>query len=623
MGYIGAQTATTLTVQLTEQGRQLMLSTGSFISLFDKFVLSDGNIDYRNTQAHGDSSSTANNSAQLGYIPDATGQDSNYKNSISNGYTINNAVWQTPAANKVFNQSKKYVSIGVRGTDNLVKYYRNEVDIDVYLSDYYVLCKLFASKYINDHKDVLSSAATTISTAMTNYFENTLNIRNNGEYLNFLNQLSEHGVGQYIDYVDSVKIYDGTNFSTSSVKLVPIKDSSYYNALAMAGGAFMNRGEHTGIEFTGTNLKGLQLPSPFSLVFSPGLDENGGRYLRGTGRYGIGFAAFDVGYLNCGGATTWNQNGESYPTFSMDNNQNGWVNDVAGETEPLIGFVSSIDMEREIKINDGGFTNPAYKNINTTIPTTRLVINVTNSNFAPTYYPIKLKRLTQNQGEYININKNDNKGINVTYTTHPSDTFGLLMGSMEYTANWNNNEQGLKSGGARFSLYPSKDNGLTTVAGNVLGETDPYYTLFTRQAKMADDIFTTIAIQNNSYWKTDTYSGGYIPGLSGSGLTSYNVSIPVSWEVQASDQNGVTPCKLTVRFKFNKAALAPSLAYKNTSSQNYYRMYDNATFRFYGEAGGDRSSYSEDPRGHNSSNPWQTSGGKALFFKVTHGQVIN
>ena len=235
----------------------------------------------------------------------------------------------------------------------------------------------------------------------------------------------------------------------------------------------------------------------------------------------------------------------------------------------------------------------------------------------------KLKRLTQNQGEYIDINNNNNKGINITYTTHPSDTFGLLMGSMEYTANWNNNEQGLKSGGARFSLYPSKDNGLTTVAGNVLGETDPYYTLFTRQAKMADDIFTTIALQNNSYWKTDTYSGGYIPGLSGSGLTSYNVSIPISWEVQASDQGGVAPCKLTVRFKFNKAALAESLAYKNVSSQNYYRMYDNATFRFYGEAGGDRSSYSEDPRGYNSSNPWQTSGGKALFFKVTHGQVIN
>ena len=65
MGYISAQTATTLTIQLTEQGRQSMLSTGSFISLFDKFAISDGSIDYRNTQAHGDSSSTSNNSAQF------------------------------------------------------------------------------------------------------------------------------------------------------------------------------------------------------------------------------------------------------------------------------------------------------------------------------------------------------------------------------------------------------------------------------------------------------------------------------------------------------------------------------------------------------------------------------
>jgi len=623
MGYISAQTATTLTVQLTEQGRQLMLSTGSFISLFDKFVISDGDIDYRNTQAHGDSSTTANNSAQLGYLPDVTGQDSNYKNSVSNGYTINNAVWQTPASNKVFNRVKKYVAVGVKGTDNLVKYYRNEVEVDVYLSDYYVLCKLLASKYIDDHKDILSSAATTISTSMTSFFEDTLNIRNNSEYTNFLSELSQHGIGQYIDYVDSVKIYDGTNFSTGSIKLVPLKDSSYYNAIALAGGAFMNRGQHTGIDFKGTNLKGLQLPSPFSLVFSPGLDENGTRYLRGAGRYGVGFAAFDVGYLNCGGTSVWNQNGQSYPTFTMNSTQNGWVSDLAGGIEPLIGFVSTIDMEREIKTNQSGFGNAAYKNINMTIPTTRLVVNVTNSNFAPTYYPIKLKRITQNQGEYIDINSSNNKGIQITYTTHPSDTFGLLMGSMEYTANWNNNEQGLKSGGANFSLYPSKDNGLGTVAGNVVAETDPYYTLFTRQAKMADDIFITIAKQNNSYWKTDTYTGGYIAGLSGSGLTSYNISIPITFEVQSSDQNGVTPCKLTVRFKFNKAALAPSFAYKNVSSQNYYRMYDNATFRFYGEAGDDRSSYSEDPRGHNSSNPWQTSGGKALFFKVTNGQVIN
>ena len=623
MGYISAQTATTLTVQLTEQGRNLMLSTGSFISLFDKFVISDGDIDYRNTQAHGDSSSTANNSAQLGYLPDATGQDNNYKNSISDGYTIDNAVWQTPSANKVFNTAKKYMAIGVKGTDNLVKYYRNEVEIDVYLSDYYVLCKLLAAKYIDDHKDVLSSASTLISTAMTSYFENTLNIYNNSDYLNFLNTLSEHGVGQYIDYVDSVKVYDGTNFSTSSVKLVPLKDDSYYNALALAGGAFMNRGQHTGIDFAGTNLKGLQLPSPFSLVFSPGLDENGSRFLRGSGRYGIGFAAFDVGYLNCGGTTIWNQNGESYPTFTMNSTQNGWVSNLAGDTEPLIGFVSSIDMEREVSASQTGFNNPAYKNIDTTIPSTRLVINVTNTNYAPTYYPIKLKRLTKNQGEYIDINNNNNKGVRITYTTHPSDTFGLLMGSMEYTANWNTSEQGLKTGGAHFSVYPSKDNGLSVGAASVIAETDPYYTLFTRQAKMADDIFITIAKQNNSYWKTDTYSGGYIAGLSGSGVTSYNISIPISWEVHSSDHNGITPCKLTVRFKFNKAALAPSLAYKNVASQNYYRMYDNATFRFYGEAGADRSSYSEDPRGHNSSNPWQTSGGKALFFKVTRGQVIN
>ena len=140
----------------------------------------------------------------------------------------------------------------------------------------------------------------------------------------------------------------------------------------------------------------------------------------------------------------------------------------------------------EISLTHGGFGNEAYKNINTTIPTTRLVINVTNTNFSPVYYPIKLKRLTDNQGTYININNTESKGIRITYTTHPSDTFGLLMGSMEYTANWNNNEQGLKTEGSSFSLYPSKDNGLDTVASRVAAKTEPYYTLGSRMMDMSD-----------------------------------------------------------------------------------------------------------------------------------------
>ena len=61
-------------------------------------------------------------------------------------------------------------------------------------------------------------------------------------------------------------------------------------------------------------------------------------------------------------------------------------------------------------------------------------------------------------------------------------------------------------------------------------------------------------------------------------------------------------------------------------SQNYYRIFDNSTIRFYGEAGADQSSYSQDPRGHGSVSAstyaWQTSGGKALFRKLISGQQI-
>ena len=61
---------------------------------------------------------------------------------------------------------------------------------------------------------------------------------------------------------------------------------------------------------------------------------------------------------------------------------------------------------------------------------------------SPTYYPIKLSRLTKKEGEYISVNNEEGLGINITKTTHPSDTLGLLLGNLEYTSNWNTNQQG-------------------------------------------------------------------------------------------------------------------------------------------------------------------------------------
>tara|TARA_R110000824_G_scaffold18850_4_gene73966 strand:- start:13498 stop:15387 length:1890 start_codon:yes stop_codon:yes gene_type:complete len=629
MAYITSGTSTTLELQLTDEGRQALLNNKSLTSLFQKFAISDEDIDYRNTQKHADTNTTTNDSAQLGYLPYVTGNLINFRKQINSGYRQKNIIWATPANNTVITRGNEqtYVAIGVKTTNNTVKYYRDTLELDVYLHDYFVLNKLIASKYIADHKDVLSSTPTTIQQNLTNYFNDTLNVITSSDYESFLNDLSEFGIGQYMDFWDSVKVYDGATFKTDNIKLVPYKDFSYYNSLALTGGAYMNRGENNGINFSGTYLKGLNIASPFSLVFSPGINVVGNRYNSGAGSAGIGFEGFSMGYLNCGGINNWNVATEPYPLFNMENRSNSWSTEIEDIKSIFIGFVTAVDMETGVGINPDGFTNPGYDNISTTIPAARLVLNInTGNDMSPTYYPIKLKRITKEQGKYVNINAHSAKGINITETTHPTDTFGLLVGGLEYSSNWNSREQGFKSSSPYFSMYPSKDSGLSVPAGRVAASTEPYYTLATRMMKMADDIFIGVASQNSNFWLTDTYSGGYRSGLSGTSINHYNVSIPITWNVYSTNSPAAAPCKVTVRFKFNKEAVTDSISYNTLSSQNYYRLYDNAEFKFYGAAGVTKTSFSPDPRGFGSasgaSTTWQTSAGEPLFRKVITGQEI-
>ena len=309
MAYITSATTTTLELQLTDEGRKRVLESKSLVSLFEKFAISDGDVDYRNTQQHADTNSTSNDSAQLGYIPYATGNLINFRKQINNGYKQHNIIWASPESNRVNVRGSEttYVAVGVKTTNGSVKYYRDTLELDVYLHDYFVLNKLLASKYISDHKDVLSSNPTTIENSLNDYFNDTLNVLTTSDYNSFLNDLSEFGVSQYLNFWDSVKVYDGANFNSEDIKLVPYKDFSYYNALSLAGGAFMPRGEHMGIDFSGTYLKGLNVASPFSLVFSPSLNNDGNRYTKGSGEAGIGFEAFSMGYLNCGGINNWDE----------------------------------------------------------------------------------------------------------------------------------------------------------------------------------------------------------------------------------------------------------------------------------------------------------------------------
>ena len=60
---------------------------------------------------------------------------------------------------------------------------------------------------------------------------------NDGEYLYFLNTLSEYGLGQYMEFFKSIKVYDGSSFHKrdfvmSSNNLTAIKTDDSYHVLS-------------------------------------------------------------------------------------------------------------------------------------------------------------------------------------------------------------------------------------------------------------------------------------------------------------------------------------------------------------------------------------------------------
>ena len=142
MGFINSATTTTLNIQLTDAGRSRVLNGGNIINLFQQFGISDSDIDYRNNQLHSDTTTTTNDSAQLGYIPDVTGEKNTFRNAVNDGYKVRDSVWAKPEKTNVQSLDKKYVALGMRQPNGNMKYYRDTCIIDYYIHDLFVLHNL-------------------------------------------------------------------------------------------------------------------------------------------------------------------------------------------------------------------------------------------------------------------------------------------------------------------------------------------------------------------------------------------------------------------------------------------------------------------------------------------------
>ena len=134
MGFISSATTTTLNIQLTDAGRSRVLNGGNIINLFQKFGISDSDVDYRNTQAHSDTNATTNDSAQLGFLPDVTGEKNTFRNAINDGYNVKDSVWMKPSKTQVHAMDKKYVALGMKQPNGNMKYYRDPMCYHTYLT---------------------------------------------------------------------------------------------------------------------------------------------------------------------------------------------------------------------------------------------------------------------------------------------------------------------------------------------------------------------------------------------------------------------------------------------------------------------------------------------------------
>ena len=173
MGFINSATTTTLNIQLTDAGRSRVLNGGNIINLFQQFGISDSDIDYRNSQLHSDTTTTTNDSAQLGYIPDVTGEKNTFRNAVNDGYKVRDNVWAKPERTNVQSLDKKYVALGMRQPNGNMKYYRDTCIIDYYIHDLFVLHKLFAFRYVADATGLTvslcgSSSSFAVSTLVSN-----------------------------------------------------------------------------------------------------------------------------------------------------------------------------------------------------------------------------------------------------------------------------------------------------------------------------------------------------------------------------------------------------------------------------------------------------------------------
>lgn len=359
MAFITSATSVNLDLQLTNYGRGVVL-TGDLQSRISKFSLSDIDIDYRQPISTGHTVV-----AQGGLIPDISGNHVNCSNGINDGFECSSYIHQTAEVIDPGNGDAQVV-VGIDKDMNGVITHYSDVEVDVYMHDYYSLCKLLSLVYAEDNgllfKNIGSDASSTTTEqqqAFLQSFSATSSITNgsfNESTITLALQLieSKHR-GQFLDFWDEVKVnYPSFGKVDENIYITSPNQTYMNNAAALTGRLGINsvncnsrdyktlqRYKDSGLleEVQGNNT--AMSVSPFTLSFSSKGD------IKGAGPAGIGFTTTEFGYLALGDDSKWGTSTDNYPQFDTSFSQ--YTSDINYDTKKyFIGFTHPAEFENMV-----------------------------------------------------------------------------------------------------------------------------------------------------------------------------------------------------------------------------------------------------------------------------------
>jgi len=356
MGFVSSASSVYLDVQLTNYGRGVVLS-GDLKTRISKFSLSDNDVDYRLPTNTGHTVAS-----QAGLIPDVSGNHVDCASGVNDGFNCSSYLHQTVSP-KDLGEEDVQVVVGIDKDLTGNKTYYSNVEVEVYMHDYYALCKLLSHVYAEDHKllyenlggggnstytqfndTFLTSFSSTSAIAAGNWSKKTIK--------SALEMVDNRHRGQFVDFWDCVNVsYPNLGLVEEKISITSSDQIYMNNAAALTGRLSLRTNSNTGGDYKTIqktyssgiqSLKGNTMgvsTSPFTVAFSSGEKS----VKQGAGPAGIGFTTTEFGYLVLGGGVNWgSSSGYKYYPSTFPEYSTEYAYDT---TKYFIGFVHPVEFE--------------------------------------------------------------------------------------------------------------------------------------------------------------------------------------------------------------------------------------------------------------------------------------